>query len=68
MEDVAAAARSGGPDAWRAAEFLFASPMVPVNAEARAYAVPSFPAGRPILDALLELNARIARISPSAPA
>ncbi len=44
---------------WRAAEFLFDSPLVAADAEARAYAVSSFPRGRPILDALLELNLRI---------
>lgn len=53
--DVAAAAM---PD-WLAAEFLFDSPLVAADAEARAYAASSFPHGRPILDALLELNLRI---------
>jgi len=60
-ELVAAAARAGGQDAWAAAEFSFDSPMVPAEPAARLYAAPSFPAGRPILEALLDLNARIRR-------
>ena len=58
-EAVAEAARAGGPAAWRAAEFLFESPMAMASAAAAAYAAESFPAGRPILDGLLELNQRI---------
>ncbi len=58
-EEVAALAAAGGPGAWEAAEFVFDSPMVPHEPQAFAYAAPSFPAGRPILAALLELNARI---------
>lgn len=54
-EDVAAAATT----AWAAAEFVFDSPLVGADAEARAYAAPSFPPGRPVLEALLELNLRI---------
>jgi transglutaminase-like putative cysteine protease len=54
-DDVAAAA---GHD-WQAAEFLFDSPLVGADAQARAYALSSFPRGRPILDALLDLNLRI---------
>jgi transglutaminase-like putative cysteine protease len=60
-ETVAAAARAGGPAAWQAAEFLFDSPQAPADAEAAGYAAASFPAGRPALAALLELNARIRR-------
>ncbi|HVC63363.1 MAG TPA: transglutaminase family protein [Acetobacteraceae bacterium] len=60
-EAVASAARHGGPAAWQAAEFLFDSPLAPASAEAAAYAAPSFPAGRPVLASLLELNARIYR-------
>jgi transglutaminase-like putative cysteine protease len=55
-EDVAAAARE--PAGWEAAEFQFASPMAPLNAEAKAYVERSFPAGRPVLEGLLELNER----------
>ena len=44
-----------------AAEFAFASPMVPGGTGAGAYAAPSFPPGRPILLALLDLTARINR-------
>jgi transglutaminase-like putative cysteine protease len=60
-EAVSAAAHRGGPAAWQAAEFLFDSPLAPADAEAAAYAAPCFPAGRPILAGLLELNARINR-------
>lgn len=44
-----------------AAEFLFASPMLPDDAAARSYAAQSFPPGRPVLAGLLELNSRIRR-------
>jgi transglutaminase-like putative cysteine protease len=55
-ESVVAAAQAG-----EAAEFTFASPMVPMLAEARDYAAESFPPGRPVLEGLLELNGRIRR-------
>lgn len=60
-ESVAAAARRSGTGAWQAAEFLFDSPLAAGDAEAAAYAAPSFPAARPLLSALLELNERIRR-------
>ncbi len=60
-ESIAAAVRAGGGEAWRAAEFAFASPMAPADAAAGAYAAESFPAGRPVLGGLLELTARIRR-------
>ncbi len=60
-ESVAAAAASGGPEAWCASEFLFESPMAPHAAAVTDYAAPSFPPGRPVLDGLLELNRRINR-------
>lgn len=41
------------------AEFLFDSPFCPATQEARAFAAPSFAPDRPILDALLDLNARM---------
>jgi transglutaminase-like putative cysteine protease len=56
-EAVAAAARE--PEGWQAAEFRFDSPMAPAEATTRAYAAASFAPGRPILSALVELNARI---------
>jgi transglutaminase-like putative cysteine protease len=59
-EDVAAAARAGGP-AWRESEFVFESPMVAQDAAAGAYAARSFPAGRPILEGLKDLTSRIRR-------
>ncbi|MBE9606417.1 transglutaminase family protein [Acetobacteraceae bacterium H6797] len=44
-----------------AAEFALPSPMLQESLPARDYAAPSFPPGRPILEALLELNGRINR-------
>ncbi len=44
-----------------AAEFALASPLAPADPGAGAYAVQSFPSGRPVLDGLLELTARIRR-------
>lgn len=43
----------------KASEFTFASPFVPVEAPFAQYAHPSFPAQRTILDAVLDLTARI---------
>ena len=42
-----------------AAEFGFASPYIPRHEDFVAYARPSFPAGRPLLEAARELTARI---------
>jgi transglutaminase-like putative cysteine protease len=50
---------ASGPTAWRVAEYRFDSPLAPAQEDARAYAAVSFPPGRPILAALLELNARM---------
>jgi transglutaminase-like putative cysteine protease len=44
-----------------ASEFTFASPLVPLEPAFRAYAAESFPTARPILDAVLDLAARIHR-------
>ena len=52
-------AADGG--AWQAAEFAQPSPMLPATPAAGAYAAPSFPPGRPVLEGLLDLNARIGR-------
>jgi transglutaminase-like putative cysteine protease len=60
-EAVAQLAWEAGPQAWQAAEFLFDSPHAPADGGARNYAAPFFPPGRPVLDALLELNASIRR-------
>jgi len=60
-EQVAAAARKGGAEGWQAAEFAFDSPMAPADPGAGAYAATSFPAGRPILGGLIDLNSRIRR-------
>jgi transglutaminase-like putative cysteine protease len=42
-----------------ASEFVYASPLVPVDTAFGDYARPSFPAGRPILDAVNDLTARL---------
>jgi transglutaminase-like putative cysteine protease len=46
---------------WQAAEFLFDSPHAPADADAKGYAAPCFPPGRPVLEALLALNTGIRR-------
>lgn len=56
-EQVAAAVRE--PDGWQASEFLFDSPLAPAQADARQYALRSFPPGRPVLEGLIDLNTRI---------
>jgi transglutaminase-like putative cysteine protease len=59
-EHIAAAARR--PEAARqVAEFIFGSAMAPIEPAARDYAAASFPPGRPILAALLDLMARISQ-------
>jgi transglutaminase-like putative cysteine protease len=56
-EDVVQAARA--PEGWQAVEFQFGTKMAPVEASSRAYASQSFSEGRPVLEAVLELNDRI---------
>jgi transglutaminase-like putative cysteine protease len=46
-------------DAGAASVFAYMSPMIAVNRELSAYALPSFPAGRPIGAACLDLTNRI---------
>lgn len=58
-EAVRDAAARGGRNAWQAAEFAFGTAMAPADPAVGAYVAGSFPPGRPILDALLDLNARI---------
>ena len=58
-EAVAAIAAKGGSAGYKAAEFAFASPMVPLDPAALEYAAASFPAGRCALAGLFDLNARI---------
>ncbi|HEY2134157.1 MAG TPA: transglutaminase family protein [Acetobacteraceae bacterium] len=60
-EQVAVAAAAGRAEGWQAAEFIFDSPMLPAEPAAGAYAAQSFPPGRPVLEGLLELTARIRR-------
>lgn len=56
----APAVQSGGddPEAW---EFRYDSPQIPCVAELRAYALPDFAPGIPVLAAALALNRRIHR-------
>lgn len=49
------------PAGWDAAEFALGSALAPADAAAGAYAARSFPSGRPALEALCELAARIKR-------
>lgn len=49
---------AAGLDAY---QFVFASPRVPTSEEFAAYAKPSFPAGRPLTEALLDFTDRIHR-------
>jgi transglutaminase-like putative cysteine protease len=56
-EHVVEAAR--GPEGWQEGEFQFGSAMAPVDAATRAFAAECFTPGRPILEALIELNNRI---------
>ena len=59
-EEVRDGARRPRDRAWlEAAGFVFASPYVPTCEAAADYAAPSFPAGRPMLEATAELTARI---------
>ena len=58
-ERVARAGPAGGPGAWQAAEYRFDSPKCAAIPAAGAYAAESFPAGRPVLAGLLDLNRRI---------
>ena len=48
-----------GPGVERALDFLYPSPHVPLLAEAAAYAAPSFPPRRPLIEAVIDLTRRI---------
>ena len=59
-ENVGALCRSDRTrSAMEAAEFMFASPQIPVSPAFAEYARPSFTTRRPILEAVLDLTARI---------
>jgi len=47
------------PDTLDASQFLFDSPYLASSPALAAYAAPSFPAGRPLFDAVLDLTRRI---------
>jgi transglutaminase-like putative cysteine protease len=51
--------RDGRPDAVDAIPFALDSPLVVASPALRAYAAPSFPAGRSLLDAVTDLASRI---------
>ena len=52
-------AAHGQPADLDALQFIFASPLITVNLEATAYALPSFPPGTPVLAGALDLIHRI---------
>ena len=56
-EDVVQSARS--QKGWQAVEFQFGPKMAPVDPASKAYVGESFTEGRPVLEALLDLNERI---------
>ncbi|TXL70905.1 transglutaminase family protein [Vineibacter terrae] len=58
-ESVSASLAAAFPAVPAAAEFTYASPLVAIGPEAAAYALPSFPAGRPVLAGALDLIRRI---------
>lgn len=59
-DDVADALRKPvSADTLEAQQFAFGSPHVRLSRELADFAVPSFPAKRPLLDAVLDLNRRI---------
>lgn len=60
-EEVAALAARGSGAAADAVEFLYPSPMLSPFAGARDYAAASFPPGRNLLDATIELTKRMQR-------
>ncbi len=51
--------RDGRPDAVDAMPFALDSPLVAASDALRAYAAPSFPPGRALLDAVIDLSSRI---------
>jgi transglutaminase-like putative cysteine protease len=51
--------RDDDPEAWEATDFTFPSPYAEIPRSIENYARPSFPAGRPIGEAVLELMHRI---------
>jgi transglutaminase-like putative cysteine protease len=53
------ARRRISPDYFEASQFVFESPLVTLGPQFAAYGAPSFPAGRPILEAANDLSRRI---------
>jgi len=51
---------NGDPDSYlQTREFIYASPLIKKLPEFGAYAAPSFPSGRPLLEAVLDLTTRM---------
>ena len=60
-EEVRERLLAGGPDSLDAIEHCFDSALVRTSPDLAAYAAPSFPAGRPVVEGLRDLNSRIHR-------
>jgi transglutaminase-like putative cysteine protease len=58
-EQTLPAWQADNPETWEATDFMFPSPYVEIPASIRDYAHRSFPAGRPIGEAAVELMRRI---------
>jgi transglutaminase-like putative cysteine protease len=58
-EQARPSVREEDPEAWLAADFTFPSPYVDVPPVVREYTAPSFPAGRPLGEAAVELMHRV---------
>ena len=50
--------RAHRTEGWQAVEFQFGTAMAPIDAASKAYVGESFTTGRPVLEALLDLNER----------
>jgi transglutaminase-like putative cysteine protease len=60
-DQVAASLHDAGDEAWAARELRLDSPLVVASPALRSYAAPSFPPGRPMLEAVADLAQRIHR-------
>lgn len=61
VRDALADPTPADPEVLAAVEFALPSPQIPPSAAAAAYAVPSFRPGRPVLEVVEDLSARIHR-------
>jgi len=60
-EEVAETLRAPRGEALRSQQFVFESPYIGTSREVCAYALESFPPGRPILEAAMDLTSRVFR-------